>query len=34
MCRGPEYLAGYADAIAWTLTHELRDRLRVAGAGA
>jgi len=28
MDRGPEYLADYADAAAWTLTHGLRDRLR------
>ena len=28
MDRAPEYLADYADAIAWTLTHGLRDRLR------
>jgi len=27
MDRGPEYLADYADAVAWTLTHGLRDRL-------
>ncbi len=31
--RGPECLADYADAVAWTLTHGLRDRLR-ARAGA
>jgi hypothetical protein len=35
MDRGPEYLADYADAAAWTLTHGLRDRLRAtAGADA
>jgi hypothetical protein len=28
MERAPEYLADYADAAAWTLTHGLRDRLR------
>jgi len=28
MDRAPEYLADYADAAAWTLTHGLRDRLR------
>ncbi len=33
MDRSPEYLADYADAAAWTLTHGLRDRLR-APAGA
>jgi len=27
MDRAPEYLADYADAAAWTLTHGLRDRL-------
>ncbi len=27
MDRAPEYLADYADAVAWTLTHGLRDRL-------
>jgi hypothetical protein len=26
--REPDYVAGYADAVAWTLTHGLRDRLR------
>jgi hypothetical protein len=35
MDRAPEYLADYADAVAWTLTHGLRDRLRAtAGADA
>jgi hypothetical protein len=35
MERGPEYLSDYADAVAWTLTHGLRDRLRApAGTGA
>jgi hypothetical protein len=33
MDRRPEYLADHADAVAWTLTHGLRDRLR-ARAGA
>jgi hypothetical protein len=28
MDRAPEYLADYADAAAWTLTHGPRDRLR------
>ncbi len=35
MDRGSDYVADYADAVAWTLTHGLRDRLQAqAGADA